>query len=92
MKRLNTSREENIHQLLIFKETGDGTGFQFLGYLENVGPDMTDKFIRGIWYSRLHCIIQAGQPECEFDAAAHCADRISEAALLSTFASTDPTC
>jgi hypothetical protein len=85
VKRLSPSKER-IHQLLTL-EMGDRKPSQ---YLRSLAPE---DLLRSIWSSRLPPNIQAilaGQPEGEFNASAHCADRIIEAIPQPTIASITP--
>jgi hypothetical protein len=55
----------------------------YLRHLRGLAPDVPEDFLHAIWSSRLPTNIQAilaGQPEGSLDAAARCADRISEVA------------
>jgi hypothetical protein len=81
VQRLSPSREQRIRQLLTFEEIGDRKPSQLLRHLRGLAPDVPEDFLRNIWSSRLPPNIQAtlaGQQECSLDAAASCADRISE--------------
>jgi hypothetical protein len=91
--RLSPSREPRIRQLLTFEEIGDRKPSQFLRHLRGLAPDVPEDFLRNIWSSRLPPNIQAtlaGQQECSLDAAARCADRISEVAPQPARASVGP--
>jgi hypothetical protein len=89
VRRLSPSKEQRIRQLLTL-EMGDRKPSQFLSHLRSLVPDMPDGFLRSIWSSRLTPNVQAilaRQPEGDLNAAAHCADRIIEAAPQPTLAS-----
>jgi hypothetical protein len=69
---------------------GDRKPSQFLRQLRSLVPD---DFLRSIWSSRLLPKVRAilaGQPEGDLGAAAHCADRIIEAAPQPALASVAP--
>jgi hypothetical protein len=73
---------------------GDRKPSQFLRHIRSLAPDVPDDFLRSVWCSRLPLNIQAilaGQHEGSLDAAALCADRISEVAPHSALASVGPT-
>jgi hypothetical protein len=73
---------------------GDRKPSQFLRHLRSLAPDVPKDFLFTIWSSRLPPNIQAHlacQPECSLDAAALCADRISEVAPQPVLASVTPT-
>jgi hypothetical protein len=94
VQRLSPSREQRIHQLLTLEEMGDRKTSQFLRHLRGLAPDVPEDFLRNIWSSRLLPNLQtilARQQECSFDAAARCADRISEVAPQPAPASVGPT-
>jgi hypothetical protein len=87
VRRLSPSREQRIRQLLPL-EMGDRKPSQFLRPLRGLAPDVPKDF----WSSQLPPNIQAilaGQ-ECSLDAAARCADRISEVASQPALASIVP--
>jgi hypothetical protein len=82
MGQLSPSREQCIRQLLTLEDMGDRKPLQFLRHLRSLAPDVSEDFIYTIWSSRLPPNIQAilaGHHEGSLDAAAHRADRISEA-------------
>jgi hypothetical protein len=91
VRRLTPSREQRIRQLLML-EMGDCKPSQFLRHLRSLAPD---DFLSIIWSSRLPPTIKAHltcQPECGLEAAARCADRITEVApqpALASVTSTD---
>jgi hypothetical protein len=85
-ERLTPSRGQTIHRLVTPEEMGDRKPSQLLRHLTALAPDVPVDFLSSFWY-RLPRNVQAklaGQPECELDAAVRCADRISEAAALTT--------
>jgi hypothetical protein len=85
VRRLSPSREQRIRQLLTL-EMGDRKPSQFLRHLRALAPDVPEDFPYTIWSSRLPPNIQtilSGQQEYSLDAAARCAERISEVAALS---------
>jgi hypothetical protein len=93
VRRLTHSREQHIHQLLTLKEIGNRKPSQFLRHLRGLAPDMPEDFLYTIWFSRLTPSVQAllaCQHECSLDAAACCADRISEIAPQAALASIAP--
>jgi hypothetical protein len=90
VRRLSTSREQLVRQLLSHEEMGDRKSSQFLRHLKSLAPDVPDDFLRTIWVSRLPPHVQAilaGHTEGCLDSAAHLADRISEVTPLPTTAS-----
>ena len=90
--RLTPSKEQRIHQLITVEEMGDRKPSQFLRHLRTLAPDMPEYILRSIWSSRLPPHIRtilAGQNECNLEAAARCADRITEAAPQPALASID---
>jgi hypothetical protein len=92
VRLLSPSREQRIRQLPTF-EMGDRKPSQFLRHLRGLVPDVPEDFLYTIWSSRLTRNIQtilAGQQECSLDAAARCADRISEVAPQPALASVGP--
>jgi hypothetical protein len=89
---LSPAKEQRIRQLLTPEEMGDRKPSRFLRDLRSLAPDVPNDFLRSIWSSRLHHNMQAvlaGQPEGSLDAAARCADRISEVAPQPALASVD---
>jgi hypothetical protein len=71
---------------------GDCKPSRFLRDFRSLASDVTDDFLRSIWFSRLPHNVQAvlaGQPEGSLDATARCADRISEVAPQPALASVD---
>jgi hypothetical protein len=90
VRRLSPLREQRIRQLLMLKEMGDRKPSQFLRHLGGLASEVPNYFLYTIWSSRVLCNIQAiiaGQQECSLDAAARCADRISEVAPQPALAS-----
>jgi hypothetical protein len=90
VRRLSSSRDQRVRQLLTHEEIGDRKLSQFLRHLKSLAPDVLDDFFRSIWSSRLPPHIQtilAGQAEGNLDAASQLADRIAEVAPLPTTAS-----
>jgi hypothetical protein len=72
---------------------GDRKSSQFLRQLRSLVPDVPDDLIRSIWASRLPRDVQAiivGQPEGDLNAAARCADRITEISSQPILASVAP--
>jgi hypothetical protein len=89
VRRLSSSRDQRVRQLLTHEEIGDRKPSQFLRHLKNLAQDVPDDFLRSIWSSKLPSHIQtilAGQAEGNLDAAAQLADRIAEVAPLPTTA------
>jgi hypothetical protein len=94
VRRLSTSREQRVRQLLSHEEMGDRKPSQFLRHLKGLAPDVPDEFLRTIWASRLPQHVQAilaGQTEVSLDAASHLADKICEVTLQPATASISPT-
>jgi hypothetical protein len=86
MRRLSSSRDQRVRQLLTHEEMGDRKPYKFLRHLKSLAPDVPDDFL-SIWSSRLPPHIQtilAGQAEGNLDAASQLADRIAEVAPLLT--------
>jgi hypothetical protein len=76
---LSPYREQRI-RLFLTLERGDRKPSKFLKHLRSLAPH---DFHRSIWSGRLPLNVRdilASQPEGDFDAAARCADRITEAA------------
>jgi hypothetical protein len=93
VRRLSTSREQRVRQLLSHEEMGDRKPSQFLRHLKGLAPDVPDDFLRTIWASRLPQHVQAilaGHTEGSLDSSSHLADRICEVAPLPTTASVSP--
>ncbi|PNF14234.1 hypothetical protein B7P43_G12202 [Cryptotermes secundus] len=92
VRRLSPSPEQRIRQLLTIEEIGDRKPSQFLRYLKSLAPEVSDNVIRSVWTSRLPRNVQsflAGQNESNLEAAALCADRISEVEVRPALASVD---
>ena len=90
VRRLSTSREERVRQLLSHEEKGDRKPSQFLRHLKSLAPEVPDDFLRTIWASRLPPHVQAilaGQTEGSLDSVSHLADRICEVTPQPTTAS-----
>jgi hypothetical protein len=83
VRRLSTSREQRVRQLLSHEEMGDRKPSQILRHLKGLAPDVQDEFLRTIWASCLPPHVQAvlaGQTEGCLDSASNLADRICEVA------------
>ncbi|PNF43124.1 hypothetical protein B7P43_G18075 [Cryptotermes secundus] len=92
VRRLSPSPEQRMRQLFTVEEIGDRKPSQFLTYLKSLAPDLSDNVIRSVWTSRLPRNVQsflAGQNESNLEAAALCADRISEVDVRPALASVD---
>ena len=73
---------------------GDRKASQFLRYLKSLAPEVSENVIRSVWTSRLPRNIQgflASQNESNLEAAALCADRVSEVEIQPALASVDQT-
>jgi hypothetical protein len=93
VRRVSTSREQRVRQLLSHEEMGDRKPSQFLRHLKGLAPDVPDDVLRMIWASRLpqhDQAILAGHTEGSLDSASHLADRICEVAPQPTTASVSP--
>ena len=93
VRRLSTSCEQRVRQLLSHEEMGDRKPSQFLRHLKGLAPDVPDDFLRTIWASRLPPHVQAilaGQTEGSLVSASHLADRICEVTPLPATASITP--
>jgi hypothetical protein len=93
VRRLPPSRGQRIRQLLTPEEMGDRKPSNFLRHLRSLASDVPGDFLRSIWSSRLLPNVKAilaGQPEGSLDAAARCAECISEVALQPELASVGP--
>jgi hypothetical protein len=89
VRRLSSSRNQRVRQILTPENMGDRKPSQFRRHLKSLGPDLPDEFLRSIWSSRLPPHIQtilAGQAEGNLDAASQLADRIAEVAPVPTTA------
>jgi len=51
VRRLSTSREQRVRQLLSHEEMGDRKPSEFLRHLKSLAPDVPDDFLRTIWAS-----------------------------------------
>ncbi|XP_023711066.1 uncharacterized protein LOC111866394 [Cryptotermes secundus] len=92
VRRLSSSPEQPIRQLLTVEEIGDHKPSLFLTYLKILAAYVSDNVVRSVWTSRLTRNVQsflAGQNESNLEAAALCADRISEVEVQPAFASVD---
>jgi hypothetical protein len=72
---------------------GDRKPSQFLSHIRSLASYVSDDFLRSIWSSRLLSNVQAilaGQHDGSLNAAARCADRISEVAPQQALASVGP--
>jgi hypothetical protein len=90
VRRLSTSREQRVRQLLSHEEMGDRKPSQFLRHLKALAPDVPDEFLRTIWPSRLPSQVQGilvGQTEGSLVSASQLADKICEVTNQSTTAS-----
>ncbi|CAH2087471.1 unnamed protein product [Euphydryas editha] len=88
IKRLTSSKEKKLKQLLMHEELGDRKPSQFLRHLKSLaGANVPDDFLRTIWVSRLSHGIQtvlASQPSSTYiDDLADLADRVHELATPS---------
>jgi hypothetical protein len=82
LDRLSPSGDQRFRQLLMPEAIGDRKPSQYLWHLRSLAPDALDKLLRTIWTNKLPRDIQitlAAQPDVPLDAAARCADRITEA-------------
>jgi hypothetical protein len=90
VRRLSTSREQRVRQLLSHEGMGDRKPSQFLRHLKGLAPD---DFLRTIWASRLPPHVQAilaGQTEGSLYSTSHLADKICEVAPQPTTANISP--
>jgi hypothetical protein len=90
VRRLSSSRDQRVRQLLTHEEMGDRKPSLFLRHLKSLAPDVPDDFLRSIWSSRLPPHIQtilAGQAKDNLEYASQLADRIAEVAPLPITAS-----
>jgi hypothetical protein len=93
VRRLSTSREQRVRQLLSHEELGDRKPLQFLRHLVGLAPDVQDDFLRTIWASHLPPHVQAilaGQTGGSLDSATHLGDKICEITPQPTTASISP--
>lgn len=92
VRRLSTSRDQRVRQLLSHEEMGDWKPSQFL-QLMGLSSDVPDDFLRTIWASRVPPQVQAilaGWTHGTQDAASHLADKICEVTTQPTTASISP--
>jgi len=54
VRRLSSSRDQRIRQLLTHEEIGDREPSHFLQHLKSLAPDVPDDFMRSIWSSTQH--------------------------------------
>jgi hypothetical protein len=90
VNRLYPLRDQRARQFFTLEEVGDRRTSQFPSRLRSLAPDIPDYLLHTLWTSRLAANIEttlAGMPEGGLDAAALCADRITEAVSPSTLAS-----
>lgn len=91
IKRLSTSREQKIKQLLEHEEIGDRTPSQFLRHLKNLaGNEVPGEFLRTLWIGRLPSNMQAilaTQTNADSNAISALADKIAEVTQGSSVAS-----
>ena len=82
IRRLSTSHEERIRQLLSHEEMGDRKPSQFLRHLRTLaGPTIPSDFLRTLWANRLPSNVQAiiaCQANAALENVAELADRIME--------------
>ena len=62
IRRLSTSSEQRVRQLLSHEEMGDRKPSQFLRHLKSLAPDVADDFLHTVWFSRLPPHVQAILP------------------------------
>lgn len=82
IKRLSTSRDQRIRQLLTHEELGDRKPSQFLRHLRSLASDgVSEEFLRSLWSNRLPTHVQAiiaSQKSASLDEIAELADKICE--------------
>lgn len=82
LKRLSSSKEQRMRQLLTHEELGDRKPSQFLRHLRSLADTgVTDDFLRSLWSSRLPNHVQAiiaTQTSPQLDEIADLADKICE--------------
>jgi hypothetical protein len=79
---LSPSGEQRFLQVLTPESMGDRKPSQYLRHLRSLAQNVPDNLLSTIWTSQLPRDIQitlAAQPDVQLDAAACCADRITEA-------------
>jgi hypothetical protein len=82
LERLSPSGEQRLRQLLTPEAMGDRKPSQYLRHLRSLALDASEKLLRAIWSNKLPRHIQlalAAQSDVPLDAAARCADRMTEA-------------
>lgn len=86
IKRLSSSREQQMRQLLTHEELGDRKPSQFLRHLRTLAAGgVSDEFLRSLWSSRLPTHVQAiiaSQSSASLDDVAELADKICEVANI----------
>jgi hypothetical protein len=95
VRRLSTSREQRVPQLLMHEEMGDRKPSQFLWHLKSLAQEVPDDFLRSILSSRPRPHIQAilaGLSEGDLDSASQLADRICEVGPQLTTTCVCPAC
>lgn len=95
IKRLSSSQQHKIKQLLEHEEIGDRTPSQFMRHLKKLaGSTVHEEFLRTLWLSRLPAVMQAilaTQSDLTIDKIAEIADKIQEThSTHSQIASTSP--
>lgn len=89
VRRLSTSREQQVRQLLTHEELGDRKPTQFLRHLRTLAAGgVTDEFLRSLWSSRLPAHVQAiiaTQSSTSLDDVAELADKICEVATTPVY-------
>jgi len=87
VRRLSTSLEQRVRQLLSHEEMGDRKPSQFLRHIKSLATGVPDDFLSTIWASRLpphvHAIL-AGQTEGSLGSTSGLPDRICEVTPLAT--------
>lgn len=82
IRRLSSSQEQRVRQLLSQEEVGDRKPSQFLRHLRSLaGTELNDEFLRSLWANRLPPYIQAiiaTQNKLALDEVAQLADKVSE--------------
>ncbi|KAJ0169633.1 hypothetical protein K1T71_014818 [Dendrolimus kikuchii] len=96
VRRLTTSHENKVRQLLTHETLGDRKPSQFLRHLQDLaGLNVPEDFLKSIWSSRLPQSIQtvlASQPSHSLEQLADLADRIQEITAPGNVASTSSGC
>jgi hypothetical protein len=83
MRRLSTSREQRVRQLLMHEEMGDRKPSQFVRHHKSLAPEVPDDFLRSI---------RSGRSEGDLHSAPQLEDRICEDAPQPTTACVSPVC